>query len=68
MFYVLENESEVKMGSKIQLKIYEHLQNEQFNEITSESPYSVLAILNINPPYSSQVGIVGKNNFLSSST
>lgn len=57
MFFVLENESEVKMGSKIQIKLHEHLQNGQLNEITSESPYSVLAILNINSPHSSQVCI-----------
>lgn len=57
ILYVLEDESGVQTRSKIQIKIHETLPNGQYNEITPESPYSILAIQN-NTTRSSQVSII----------
>lgn len=54
----LENESGVPAESKVQIKIHETLQNGQYSEITSDSPYAVLAVQSVNSSCTSQVGIV----------
>ncbi|XP_029346856.1 hemicentin-1 [Acyrthosiphon pisum] len=51
---VTSDESGMQAGSKIKIKIHENLKNGQYKEITSESPYSVLTIQNINTSRSSQ--------------
>ncbi|XP_060858904.1 hemicentin-1-like [Metopolophium dirhodum] len=51
---VTNDEREMQTGSKIKIKIHENLKNGQYKEITSESPYSVLTIQNINTSRSSQ--------------
>lgn len=56
ILYVLEDESGIQMRSMIQIKIHETLPNGQYNEITPESPYSILEIQN-NNSRSSQVSI-----------
>lgn len=51
--YFLEQES---IGCKRQIKIHKNLQNEQlYHETTTESPYSLLAVQNVNASHSSQV-------------
>lgn len=57
-FSYLENESGVPIGSKIQIKIHETLQNGQYNEITPDSPYSVLDVQNTNSSRTSQASII----------
>lgn len=52
-----EDESEVLIGSKVQIKIHENLQNGQCNEISSDPSYSVLTMQNKNTTRSSQVSI-----------
>lgn len=54
----LDDEREMQTGSKIKIKIHENLNNGQYKEIASESPYSVLTIQNINTSRTSQVSII----------
>jgi len=56
--FFLDDERGMQTGSKIKIKIHENLKNGQYKELTSESPYSVLTIQNINTSRSSQVSII----------
>jgi len=57
LFY-LDDERGMQTGSKIKIKIHENLQNGQYKEIKTESPYSVLTMQNINTSRTSQVSII----------
>lgn len=57
-----EVESGIPIGSKIQIKIHETVQNGQCNDIASEPSYSVLSIQNKNTSRSLQASISVNNN------
>jgi len=56
--FFLDDERGMQTGSKIKIKIHENLKNGQYKDTTSESPYSVLTMQNINTSRSSQVSII----------